>query len=68
MPPFIKKKKEGLEKRMIYKYLRARKFFAKLAATHSNGEVQELLAAGIELPDLGMVKIEADTRCLALIG
>lgn len=54
------KKKVGLEKRMPYKYPRARKIFTDLVATHSMEEIRELLVVGIEFPDLGIVKIEAE--------
>lgn len=45
---------------MVYKYPHARKFFANLASTHSAEEMQGLLVAGVEFPELGIVKIEAE--------
>lgn len=47
-----------LDRRVAYKYPVARKFLADLTTTHTSGELQDLLAAGLEFPELGMVKIE----------
>lgn len=52
-PPQKKKKSFGLEKRVAYKYSKNPNFFADLAATHSGGEVQDLLTAGIDFLELG---------------
>lgn len=57
-PPQKKRKSTGLEKRMTYKYPKARKFLADWEATHFTEEVQDLLTAGMEL--LVMIKIEAE--------
>lgn len=51
------KKKARPKKRMLYKYPHARNFFANLASTHSVEEIEELLIAGVEFLNLGMVKI-----------
>lgn len=47
---------------MAYKYPRQlnRKFFVELATTYIVGEVNGLLTVGMEFPELGMVKIEAE--------
>lgn len=58
-PPPKKKQKAGLEKRIAYKYPRARKFLVDLAVTCSAWKVEELLTVGIDFPELGMVKIES---------
>lgn len=46
--------------RVGYKYPQARRFIADLMTTHTPEELQDLLADGLEFPELGMVKIEVE--------
>lgn len=46
------------DQRVAYKYPQARRFIADLMTTYTPGELQDLLAVGVEFPELGMVKIE----------
>lgn len=48
------------DQRVAYKYPPARRFIADLMTTHTPEELQDLLAAGVEFPELEMVKIEAE--------
>lgn len=48
------------DRRVAYKHPQARRFIADLMTTHTLGELQDLLVAGVEFPELGMVKIEAE--------
>lgn len=49
-----------LEKRVAYKYPHARKFIVDLMTTYTPRELQDLLAADMDFPELGMVMIEAE--------
>lgn len=55
-----KRKTVAFERKMAYKYPKGRKVLADLTTTHTPGELRDLLNAGIDFPDLGMFKIEAD--------
>lgn len=54
-----KKKKIRSERKMVYKYPRAQKFFDSPLSTHFGEEVHELLVIDVEFPGLEMVKIKA---------
>lgn len=59
-PPWQGKEGTGSDRRIPYKYPEARPFLANLMTTHTLGELQDLLTAGVEFSELGMVKTEAE--------
>lgn len=56
----LKKRNRGIQRKMVYKYPRARKFFLDMSTLYSVKELLKLLVAGVQFPDLGLVKIEVN--------
>lgn len=58
--PLQRTKKQGWRREWFTSISGPQDSFADLAATHSVGELQELLVVGMESSNLGMPKIEAE--------
>lgn len=60
LTPQKKKTCARVEKSEAYNYSRPRNFLADLMTTRMHEELQDLLSAGIDFPEVGIVKIEVE--------